>query len=117
MTERPEGPILGTFDEWTAKHNIDPGLILGWVVWFADGGKFSSKTSEADDLPTDGCQGVRVFHLRTGPGEEGTVYSLLISGHDPYWLPGATHKIRGAWVTDAEHDRFSALMSAETWEP
>ncbi len=106
----------GTFAEWTVRKNIDPDRIVGWMIWYADGRRFTSRESRADDLPDTGVQCVRIFHTLAAPdGVEGAVYSLIFNGNDPYWLPGATRPKEGTWVSDAEHDRFTGLVVAARW--
>jgi hypothetical protein len=109
----PRDPMdIGTVAEWTADQDINPQDILGWVIWYADGSKYSSRDHVADDLPDDGVQGVRVFHRRPGST---TIYKFGMTGCDPYWLPGATRPKAGTWVTNDEHDRFTELMRQERW--
>ncbi len=110
------GIDLGTFEEWTARANIDPSTILGWYIWFADGSFYSSRHHEADDIPNDGVQVARIFHLRPESDTPETIYSYLLIGCDPYRLPGATEAKAGTWVSDAEHDRFTDLAIAARWE-
>jgi len=110
--ERPTGPELGTFEEWTAAADIDPATIVGWVLWDEAGVEYSSADYQADDLPDDGVQAVKVFHTRKGST---TTYAYGLTGVDPYHLPGATRPKRGTWVTDAEHDRITELVNARRW--
>lgn len=112
MSERSEGPVLGTFEEWSRAANIDPSTILGWVIWYADGSKFTSKDTDVDSLPPDSCQGAKVFHSRP---DSTTLYSYMLVGCDPYWMPNAINKIRGSWVSDEEHDRFFEMMKVQAW--
>ena len=110
------GPELGTVSEWCAKANIDPATILGWYIWYADGTFFSSRGSEIDDLPASGVQVARIFHLRPESDTPKTIYSYLMIGCDPYWLPGATNPKEGTWVSQEEHDKFTDLSIAARWE-
>lgn len=99
-------PSSGTVEEWTARYDIDPALILGWKVWYDDWTVFSSRDSRADDLPDSGVQAVKIYHRRNGAEETGRVYTLRLIGVDPYWIPGATRPKEGTWLSDEEHMKF-----------
>lgn len=103
----------GTVEEWCQRYEIDPERILGWKIWYTDGTVYSSAEREADDLPDDEVQVVKVYHHLKGDGDH--IYTLRFIGNDPYWLPGATRSKRGTWVSDEEHNRFHKESGSVGW--
>lgn len=88
--------------------------IVGWMVWYDDGRRFSSKDREWIDLPVDGVMGIKLFESKLkGNGEN---QALILAGHDFYFKAVGSdgNPIYGADIEIRERNKLQEIRERYT---
>jgi len=117
----------GTVDEWCLAFKVKPEWIVGWVLVcgesYAARRRYTSEEWPDPDsiFDDDAVQYVKIFHRRPEahgdvPARPSKLYSYGMAGRDIYWIPGATRRKLGVYVSNEDDLKFFEDLKAETWD-